>query len=292
MAKDRKKVDESEFDATVKDSKKRKKAGVITALVFVAVLLCVGLYFCFEKVFFVKKIDVKDITGEYENTAMFPYTDEEMLEGLGIEKGMGLYDFSTSEAEEKAKYNLPYIEEINVSRRWPTTVVAKTVLEVPTYYVSVNNNLYIISDSFKVLERTKDFEKIELYSLIFLESNSLHSCIVGEKLGIPADIEKIVDEMYKTFEEFGVQNDITAIDAGDKFNLSVMYGTRYSVKLGKPPIFRSNENWAAALLLTAMQFYGADNIPELSDLCAEFNADQLGVSRCLKKIRTTLTEEK
>lgn len=66
---------------------------------------------------------------------------------------------------------------------------------------------------------------------------------------------------------------------------------RYCMKLGKAPVFRNYNTWAAALLYTALQFYNEDDLPSLDDLCAEFSAEHLGVSRCIKKIRSTLTEE-
>lgn len=219
-----------DFDTTVKNKKKQKKRNVAFAVFAIVIVLIVGFCICCAKIFFVKSVAVKDNTEGF--VGEFPYTQEEMLAGLGLEMGMGLYDFSAGEAEENAKYNLPYIKEIRVSRRWPSTVVAKTVLEIPTYYVSVDDDLYIVSDELKVLEKTKRFEKIELKSLIHLECSSLHSCIVGEKAGIASDIEKILYDLEEKLEENGVKNEISSINVSDKFNISLTFGTRYVVKLG------------------------------------------------------------
>ena len=176
----------ADFDGVVKRGKKKKVRNVIVALLLVVAIIGTGLYFCFTKLFFVKNLAVAEESSEF--VGAFPYSEEEMLEGLGIQKGIGLYSFDAVLAQKNAKYNLSYIKDIKISRRWPSTVVAKTTLEVPSYYVSVANDLFIVSDSLKVLEKTDSPEKIELYSLMFLDCNAVHSCIVGEKLGIPSDI--------------------------------------------------------------------------------------------------------
>ncbi|MBQ7399411.1 MAG: FtsQ-type POTRA domain-containing protein [Clostridia bacterium] len=221
-----------DFDTTVKNKKKQNKKNLVIALLAVLIILILGLYFCFAKLFFVKSVDIKDNTDKVVFVGEFPYTQEQMLEGLGIKKGIGLYDFDLSEAQSNAKYNLPYIKEIKLSRRWPSTIVAKTVLEAPTYYVSVDNDLYILSDELKVLEKTDSSETIELNTLIHLECKAIHSCIVGEKMGISEDIENIIYELEEKLLENDVQNEITSINVSDKFNISLTYGTRYVVKLG------------------------------------------------------------
>lgn len=222
----------ADFDATVKKEKIKKIKKRIVAFFVVAVIVVLGLFVCSENLFFVKKMDVK-IDTEHEYTSFEnPYTDDEMLKGLGIEKGIGLYSFDAKQAENNAKYNLPYINHIKISRRWPSTVVARIKLEMPTYYISVENNLYILSDNLKVLEKTKDFEKIELGSLILLECDTIHSCIVGEKLGIHKDTEDIIYELDEKLCEFEVKKDISRINVSDKFNISIMYKTRYEVLLG------------------------------------------------------------
>ena len=222
------------FDATVRNSKINRLKRTLISLLVVAIVVVLGIFVCSENLFFVKGIDVKNVSRDEYTVVANPYTDDEMLEGLGIEKGMGLYDFEATASEGRAKYNLPYIRQIKISRRWPSTVVAKVEFEVPTYYTSVENNLYIISDSLKVLEKTKNYEKIELNSLILLECNQIHNCIEGEKLGLPEDVEKIINDLDEQLKAFEVKKEISHINVSDKFNLSVMYGTKYSIKLGDP----------------------------------------------------------
>ena len=173
---------ENGFDATVKKSKKNKRKNALIAFVCVCLVLAAGIFYCMSELFFVKSISVKN-TSEDDGNGAFPYSDEEMLEGLGIKTGQQLYGFDVKEAQDNAIYNLAYIKDIKLSRRWPSTVVAKVELENPSFYVSVSDDLYILSDNLKVLERTGNVEKIEVSSLILLQAGKIDNCIVGEKLG-------------------------------------------------------------------------------------------------------------
>ena len=221
---------ETDFDAVVKHSKKKKIRNTVVCLLLLAAIIGAGIYFCFAKLFFVKNLVISEENTEF--VGAFPYSEDEMLSGLGIEMDMGLYSFDVAEAQKNAKYSLSYIKDIKISRRLPSTVVAKTTLEVPSFYVSVADDLFIVSDSLKVLEKTDSPEKIELYSLMFLECDDIHSCIVGEKLGIPEDTEQLIIELCDNMTEYGVKNEVSSINVSDKFSIFLNYGAKYIVKIG------------------------------------------------------------
>lgn len=222
---------DNNFDNTVKKSKKHSMKMMVAAIVCALAVVAAGFYFCTSELFFVKKIDVKDVSnGEYKRDN--PYTDEEMLKGLEIEIGTGLYSFDKKKAESNVKYNLPHIKEIKLSRRWPSTVVAKVEYENPAFYISVSDKLYILSENLKVIEKTETAETIEVDSLVFLETGKVDNCIVGEMLGIPEDSIELVEELRKTLDEYSVLRNVKLIDISDKFDVSLMYDSRFEVKLG------------------------------------------------------------
>ena len=99
----------AQFDKTVKKHKKKRRKSGIAAIVMAVLLVIAGIYFCYTKLFFVEKVDV--VVTDSNGTSLV-YSDEEVLSGLGIKKGDGLYSFAASDAEELAKYNLPYFEKI------------------------------------------------------------------------------------------------------------------------------------------------------------------------------------
>jgi cell division protein FtsQ len=218
----------AQFDKTVKKHKKKRRKSGVAAFVAAVLLVVAGIYFCYTKLFFVEKADI--VVTDYNGTSLV-YSEDEVLSGLGIQKGDGLYSFASDEVEERAKYTLPYFEEIEVTRRWPSTVVAKVSLEKPMFYCTIADKTYIVSEELKVLENTTDARDIGINSLIFLKASGIHNCIEGEKLGIDEDTDEIIEDLVETLDENDVLDKITGIDVTNKFDISMMYGSVYHVKL-------------------------------------------------------------
>ena len=216
------------FDKTVKKYKKKRRKSGFAAFVVALLLIATGLYFCYTKLFFVEKVDV--VISDANGTSLV-YSDEEVLSGLGIKKGDGLYSFSASDVEGKAKYNLPYFKEINVSRRWPSTVVVKVSLEKPMFYCTIADKIYIISEDLKVLENTSDARELGKNSLIYLKASGIHNCIEGEMLGVGIDTSEIIFELVEKLDENDILDKITSIDVTNKFDITMMYSSVYFVKL-------------------------------------------------------------
>ncbi len=228
MADNRKTVSEmtdedAQYEQYIKAEKRRGIKNKLVALSFVFAVILVGILAIYIKFFKVEKIE---IAGEC------PYSEEQMLEGLGIEKGDGLYDMSDKELSNNLKYNLALVDSAKFSRKWPDTIVVTVEKANPTFYISLDNNLYILSQSLRVLSKTDSIEKIETEGCIYLGAEGIKNCIEGEFLKLDKDAEEIIIELYETLEKIGEISNITAFDVKDKFDISLMYKEKYLVKLG------------------------------------------------------------
>lgn len=217
------KNDSLNLEQAGKRIKKSKAKSKLIGFLFLFVILVVGIYFCYVNLFTLKSIKV---VGDC------PYTQEQMMEGMGLEKGMGIYDKTQKEIREEVKYNLPYINEIKISRRWPHTIVAKVQKAEPTFYISISEDLYILSQGLRVLSKTKSAEDIELNSLILLQIDNVYSCVEGEYLEISDDNNKCLTELVLCLKEYDEFANITVIDIQDKFDIKLQYNSTYEVKLG------------------------------------------------------------
>ena len=202
--------------------KNKAKSGII-GLIFLLAIIVVGIYFCYINLFTLKNIKV---VGDC------PYSEEEMMTGMGLEKGMGIYDKTQKEIWEEVKYNLPFIDEIKISRRWPHTIVAKVQKATPTFYISISDDLYILSQSLRVLSKTRSAEDIELNSLIYLKLDNVFSCVEGEYLEISEENSKSLTQLVDILTLYGEFSNITVIDISDRFNMTLQYNSIYEVKLG------------------------------------------------------------
>ena len=85
--------------------KRNKAKSKFIGFLFLFVILVIGVYFCYINLFTLKSIKV---VGDC------PYSEEQMMAGMGLEKGMGIYDKTQAEIRQEVKYNLPFINEIKV----------------------------------------------------------------------------------------------------------------------------------------------------------------------------------
>lgn len=222
--------DKNDFDSVVQTKKKSKRISKILAVLIVVAAAVLGFYMCSEKLLIIKNIEV--VNSETGEITQLPYTEDELMSFLGISKGMKLYEHSASEMEMSAKYSLTYVKNLDVSRRWPSTVVLNVIPESPLYYVTIENNMYILSDELKVIDVTGDVELVETNKLKLLRVASINQCIKGEKILIDKDIEEIILNITSVLETENCLSDVTMINVTDKFGIELMYDTKYIVKLG------------------------------------------------------------
>lgn len=218
------------FDEVVIIKKKSKRKGKLLAFLLIAVIAVLGVYVCNSKMLVVKNVEVVSLDKNVE--VSLPYTQEELISGLGLESGQSLYKTSESRMAENAKYNLTYIKEVEIFRKWPSTIVARVTAEKPRFYMSIDGKMYVLSDELRVLDATENIEDIEINKLILLKTPTVKKCVKGEMADIGNDIKKIVIDVANTLEKENALHEITLLDISDKFNIKLMHDTRFEVKIG------------------------------------------------------------
>jgi len=214
---------EKNFDGTVKRRKNDNKKGVLTAIVLLCIIVVVGGYLCYTKLFKIGKLEIE---------GSCPYTEEQMLEGMGVSMGDLLYGLSNDEIKHNIKYNLAYIDSVEISRIWPSTLKVKVNKANPTFYISIDDTMYVLSQSLRVLSKTDSIEEVELHNLAAVEMIGIKSCVEGEYLKADDKTCNTLIELYSVLEEYGVAEEITTVDITNRFDIQMMYGTKFLVKLG------------------------------------------------------------
>lgn len=222
--------EKKDFDKVVKKKKSSGRRNKIIAALAVAAVVVLGVYFCFDKLFVFKKLVMVDAVTKKEITV--PYTEEQLLDGMGIEKGMKLYGREGKEIASNAKYNLTYIKDMKISRKLPNTIVAEVTLAKEMFYFSINETIYIVSEDLVVLDSGRNIDEKRLDNLILLRCSSIRKCIKGEKLVLDEEIESILLELTDVLETEKSLGNIKMIDVYDKFDITLHHGTKFIVKLG------------------------------------------------------------
>ncbi|HPE95575.1 MAG TPA: FtsQ-type POTRA domain-containing protein [Bacillota bacterium] len=178
---------------------------------------------CFGIFFRVSAIDLSGVTH---------YTYEEICEKLPVSIGDNMYSFKATELESELRADLPYVAEITVSRKLPSTVTITVVEKEPVMYMKVIDSYYLISDTLNVLERT-DTAPDPADGLTEFTTGKLSRCIVGETLRFTDNsTSEAFLSLCRAIENNDLDGKITAISLKSRFDITMTYENRIDVYIG------------------------------------------------------------
>ncbi len=204
--------------ATVSRKRRRRRSSVAKMALVVTVLLvaAVGTVLSLTVFFKIKSIDV------YGETR---YSSKEIIKVANVQLESNLVRLDSEAISDKIEKELPYIEQVKIKKRLPTTLEFNVVAAKIAGYIAADDGYYIVSTEGKLLEKSADKpEKIAEINGITLEKPSVSQYIDGENI-------KYVKKIYEAFGE-GMSSNITSLSVGDRIDLSFVYSDRVTVKLG------------------------------------------------------------
>ncbi len=204
--------------ATVSRKRRRRRSSVAKMALVVTVLLvaAVGTVLSLTVFFKIKSIDV------YGETR---YSSKEIIKVADVQLESNLVRLDSGLISEKIEQELPYIEEVKIKKKLPTTLEFNIVAAKVAGYIASDDSYYIVSTEGKLLEKTADKpEKIAEINGITLEKPAVSQYIDGENI-------KYVKKIYEAFGE-GMSSKITSLSVGDRIDLSFVYDNRVTIKLG------------------------------------------------------------
>lgn len=222
----------------------RRRRAFLGALCVLAAL-AVGVILSFNLLFKVAAYRVENMDRSTPaNTGI--YSEQEILNLLGVQVGDNLFSFSTAEKSAQLAQALPYLEQVQVKVQIPSTVVIKVEPAVERFTMEANGSWLVLSSQRKVLRMTGERPD----GLIWLDGepqtamnstvgqsvalntyNSLDgSFATGETARMTAD--QTLETLLQTLETYGLLDGTTYISLRDLSELNFMYDGRISVVLG------------------------------------------------------------
>jgi len=160
------------------------------------------------------------------------YTYDDVLEASGISIGEELYGIDVKKAENKIKEELTYTKSVAIRQIPPSTLSIEIETDEGFFGIMIAGDYYIISDSFKVLDKTKNPVH---GGVITVRTNEIKKCYLGEKIEFSdGDVSGFLKEIVELFkkDESGRLSAIKSIDITNKFKVAMNYGDRFLVKFG------------------------------------------------------------
>lgn len=205
---------------------RQKKKKIRTAIVIIVTILVLAIVLGVLSVTVLFKIDKINVTGNER------YDTKQVLAVLPIEPEKNLLICDIDGATEKLEKNLPYIYNVEIERKLPSTLNVKITEAKILYSVKNADRSYaLLDDKFKVVE-TSVAKFPQNKTIIAIEKAALASNVAGETATFTnAKLEKSLSAMTLAVSKQGIDK-ITKIYSTDVNNNFLVYDDRITIKVG------------------------------------------------------------
>ncbi len=206
-----------------KQHNKKLRRRVFYLVLFVAIF-AVAVAVCFLVFFKINTIKIEGTAG---------YTEEEILTALDIKEGSNLYSFDVEDKESNLVHALPYINGVTIERKLPSTIIVHIKECMPSMYVNLEGDYYLLTDSMQILEHTTDITKLQGLMRVDMKPETVSRCIVGERLQFSDKrTGDVIKEAYSTVVKLEMEKRVLSIDANNRFSIYLTIDKDYKVYMG------------------------------------------------------------
>lgn len=237
--------------------RRRKIAGILCLLAVVAVGVVLSVNLLFKVTDF--RVENTDRSTP-ANTGI--YTEQQIIDLLGVQTGDNLFGFSTREKSQQLQAQLPYLDVVEVDIQMPGTVVIKVQPATERFVMETSGGWLVLSDGLKVL-RTADAQPDGLIlldasvngsgpltagSYLQLEQNGSTLAAATPETAETAEEDDLLQEdlftdtdaslndvlfaLIDKMEEQQLLDGVTVISLRDRDEINFLYQGRVSVLLG------------------------------------------------------------
>ena len=191
----------------------------VLTVVSVALIILLGVLLLFTVVDFLRGfLEVKrfEIVGDDP-----PYLAGEVAESAGIEKGDKLYRIDRSRAEKEIIKNCAYIEKVNIKRSFPNKVKFVVECYEPIWYIEISGDFYVLDENLRVLEETKNEQRLYDSDITKLTLPNVKKAIVGEEIIFgSSEVEtEATIEIMQTILSSPIRNMLSSADIDNRYDI-------------------------------------------------------------------------
>ncbi|MGL4850073.1 MAG: cell division protein FtsQ/DivIB [Clostridium sp.] len=206
--------------------KKRKKGNTFLKGICIFSFLGIGLILFLTKSTF---FNIKEVLVEGENLALKQSLDEKGKFFLG----QNLLFVKPDDVKDKIKEN-PYIKNVNVSKKFPSTIRVDVEESDVAFYIGKGKNAYILSSTLRVLEKNNNGNlNKDIKNLVEIVGISGKNIEIGNYLVSTEEkiIEGICEDIYKIKKVNKTKHKISKVDFSNLSNIKIWIG-QVEVRVG------------------------------------------------------------
>ncbi len=200
-------------------AKKRKTNMSFYYIMVVALVMCVGMALSMTILFNIKDIQIHQDT---------QYSDGDIMTAGGVRKGDNLMRISTDKIKEKIMQNLVYIDDVEVKKNFPSTLIINITQSVPSANIQCDKGYLLVSDGGKILDVLEQ-PKVDL---LVVKGFSPATTDINQNIQSEDEQKtKIYETLRAEIKNTGITK-ILAVDMTDKYDIKLNYDNRIQVRLG------------------------------------------------------------
>ncbi len=224
-------------EKAIRRKKLKRKRNFRIALVVVCFALIIGLIASPIIIFAAFRVKAFTVDGEA------PYTKEEIIAASGIAQGKNLIFADIDEGESNIEKELPYTDNVKITRKLPSTIVIRVESTEKKYAIMLSNGTYALLDkNLKVLEFAPQVpEKITVIKgavPVKSETGEILAFTVENPDDKSKEETPIIDRTLSLILEIAsgisenTMEDINLIDVSSSSNIYLIYQGRIVLNLG------------------------------------------------------------
>lgn len=208
----------------IKKTAQRRRI-ILTVLLLASVAFVIGMVFLwfFSSFFNLKSISV---------TGLSKHSEEEIIAVAAIETGPKIYSVDSKAAEKKLLSAYPELADVTVKKVLPDEIVIELTYEEPKYFICITDEYFTLSESLRVIERSRERKTLEAQGLILVEFPNVKRAVTGEKIEFFKNDEVYISEILEKLDESYFGSEINRVYIRGKFDIDLVKVGEYRIEIG------------------------------------------------------------
>jgi cell division protein FtsQ len=167
-----------------------------------------------------------------EVTGASKYSAEEIIRVSRLETGDNLIFADHDAAARRIRAEMPYVNEVKITRRLPDVLAIEIRESVPIAAVTAEGRLWVIDSGGKILEESGSAGAAGLIRVTGITPAEPKP---GEKLAVPEESgtrRAYLIDILDAIEKAGMSADIDSLDVSNISNITFQYRGRFTVRFG------------------------------------------------------------
>ncbi len=170
------------------------------------------------------------------------YDVNEIVDAAEIRSGQRLYAINEKKTAKKLIEGCPYIKDVKIKQKFPSTVCFVIEERVAGWYIQVGDSFYALDYDLKVLLEGYDEQDMKDRGLTKLVLPELQSVVTGEYPTFGNGDEHLISETLKiidTVRTHRIKERLTYINLENRFEIKLAVGDKYTVNFGDTDDFET-----------------------------------------------------